>query len=127
MQRALDSKRSISLDNAAELWSLSDVICIGPTGPSARSLPEYKIFRQIADNPKIEEDRVFALLEHGSPTVAGYALGLLIRRRSPRLAEAATVIGDRRGKVSMGFGCLVCFQPLCVYARNRIKAAQAAP
>ncbi len=126
MQHALDSNRSVSLEKAAELWSLSDVIYIGPTGPSARSLPEFKIFRQVANNPNIEEDRIFGLLEHESPTVAGYALELLIKRGSPRLAEAATAIGERCEEVSMGIGCLNNLQPLGTYARNRIKAEQAA-
>ena len=124
MQRALDLNRRISLEEAAKLWSLSNMIYIGPTGPSARRLPEFKTFRQIADNTDIAEEHIFGLLQHDSPTVAGYAIELLIRRGSLRLDEAATVIGDRRGEVSMGLGCLVCFQPLGAYARNRIRAEQ---
>jgi len=121
MQRALDLNRRISLGEAAQLWSLSDVIYIGPTGPAARSLPEFKSFRQIADNTDITEEPIFGLLHHESPTVAGYALELLIRRGSLRLDEAATLLSDRLGEVSMGLGCLVCFQPLGAYARNRIR------
>jgi hypothetical protein len=127
VQHALRSDNYISLETATHLWALSNVIYIGPTGPSARILPEFEAFRRIADNPEIQEEQIFGLLLHVSPSVAGYALELLISRGSQRVNEAATVIGNRIGEVSMGIGCLICFSPLGAYAQSRIPAEQAAP
>ena len=127
MQHALRSDQGISLEAATDLWALSNVIYIGPTGPSARILPECEAFRLILHSPVIKEEQIFELLHHESPSVAGYALELLISRGSQRVIEAATVIGNRSEEVSMGIGCLICFRPLSAYAQSRIQAEQAAP
>ena len=126
MQYSLDTNRNISLEDAIKLWSLSNVIYIGPTGPRARRFPEFEIFRRIADDPRINEQQIFGLLQHDCPAVVGYAFELLISRGSKRLNEAAIAIGDPPGEVSMGLGCLVSFQPLGTYVRNRIHAEQIA-
>jgi len=122
VQHALDSAQYISLETATHLWALTNVIYIGPTGPAARILPEFEAFRRIADNPEIREEQIFGLLQHESPSVAGYALELLISRGSRRVNEAATAVGNRSEEVSMGIGCLICFRPLSAYAQSRIQA-----
>lgn len=127
VQSALRLHSSISLEAAADLWALSNVIYIGPTGPAARIVPEFEAFRAIAGDLEIDEERIFGLLQHESPSVAGYALELLISRNSQRLNEAAAVVANRNEEVSMGLGCLVCYQPLCAYVQTRIEAEQDAP
>jgi hypothetical protein len=121
LKHALDTGRGISLEDATRLWSLSNLIYIGPIGPSAKRLPEAAAYKQIADDTKIREEELFGLLGHESPTVAGYALELLIRRGSERVPEAVSALRGRAEEVSLGLGCVVCFQPLRTYAVNRIQ------
>lgn len=124
MKRALQSGRRVSISEATRLWSLSDTIYIGPVGPSARILPECEIFRRLAGETDVEDNEIRGLLQHKSPSVAGYGLELLIRRKSGNLQDAVNALAERREKVTMGLTCFVCYSPLCEYAANRIKAEQ---
>lgn len=112
------------LSTASRLWRLSNIIFIGPVGPSAKIFPEYEIFRKCAEDDRIDERSLFGLMDHESATVAGYGLEILIRRKSKRLREAVEKLAARDEGVAMGLGCMVCFSPLGEYAKNRLKAEQ---
>ena len=124
MRRTLLAGRRISISEAIRLWRLSDTIYIGPVGPSARVLPECEVYRRLADEKEVDDDEFHNLLKHESPSVAGYGLELLIRRKAANLEEAISKLSDRKEKVTMGLTSLVCYTPLCQYAANRIKAGR---
>ena len=124
MRRALQNGRQISFEEAARLWRLSDTIYIGPVGPAARLLPEYELYQKFADDLGVTNTEIMRLLEHKSPSVAGYGLELLIRRRAEGLEDAALKLAGRLELVTMGITSFVSYSPLCEYAQNRLQAQQ---
>lgn len=122
MKRALRDGRRVSIAEAIHLWSLSDTIYIGPVGPSARILPECEIYRRLADDAEVKDDQILELLQHKSPSVAGYGLELLIMRRSGHLQDAVAALAGRREEVALGLTSFVCYTPLREYAAHRMTA-----
>lgn len=123
MKRAMKNGRRISLADAARLWGLSNTIYMGPVGPSASILPEYEIFRILAEDRKIEDAEIRELLSHPSPGVAGYGLEMLIRRNAAGLDEAAAALSGRQELVTKGLTSFVCYVPLSEYAARRVATA----
>lgn len=124
MRLALRIWGRVPIKKAIRLWRLSDTIYIGPVGPSARIMPEFELFRAIADDDQVGEAQIRDLLQHESPTVEGYAFELLIRRQAENLEAATKELANRKEEVTMGFTSFRAYSPLGEYAANRLKAEQ---
>lgn len=124
IRRRMRRGKRVSLESAAKLWALSDIIFIGPTGPSAVVTPECELYRFYRIDPLTEDAQLQALLSHRSGTVAGYAFEILLYRGSPLADEAVRFLQDRKEEVTMGFTSFVVYSPICKYVSNRMKAYQ---
>ena len=54
--RTIARGSGVSLRSALRLWSLSDVIYIGPVGAAGQVLPECQMFRQICDDSSVSDE-----------------------------------------------------------------------
>jgi hypothetical protein len=70
----------------------------------------------------VDDQQIERLLAHRSGTVAGYALEILLARRSSATPAAVEKLRGRQERVAMGVGCMVHYQPLGQYAEGRFKA-----
>lgn len=127
MQRTLHKHPDIPLQKAAALWSLSDLIYLGPAGAAARRLPEWELYRRYCASPTPTDEALQALLSHPSPAVAGYAFEILIARDSALLSAALDTLRPRTSEVSSIVGSFVGYQELGSYAKNRYEAVKGAP
>ena len=112
LSSALSRGERVSLHTAARLWALSDIIYLGPVGPSARRLPELHLFRMFVESADIDDQQIEQLLADQSATVAGYAFEILLARRSKLAATAVEKLRGRKDPVTMGLGCMVCYLSL---------------
>jgi len=103
------------------LWAASNLIHIGPVGPSATIRPEARAWRRVVADLDIADQDLYRHLEHPSANVVGYCLEALLARRSLLLARLPPFLRERSESVSMGLTCLICDQPLSQYALNRIR------
>src|SRR5580765_4186776 len=116
---ALARGERVPLETAARLWALSPLIYIGPVGPAARRLPEFHLYRMFVGSKDVDDQQIEQLLPHRSGTVAGYALEILLARRSSATPAAVEKLRGRQERVAMGVGCMVHYQPLGQYAEGR--------
>lgn len=104
MQRTLRKHPDVPLKKAAALWSLSDLIYLGPAGAAARRLPEWELYRRYCASPTPTDEALQALLSAALDTLR------------PRTSEVSSIVGS-----------FVGYQELGSYARNRYEAAKGAP
>ncbi len=104
------------------LWSVSDSIYIGPSGPSATVYPELLALRQIISHTHISDAELYAQLSHRNPWVVGYCFEALLARRSALLDALPLSLLTRQEPVSIGVACFRCFEPLHIYITHRLNA-----
>lgn len=124
MQGTLRKKTSVPIRKAIALWSLSDVIYLGPCGAGARRVPELELYKRYCASESPSDEELEALLTHRSPSVAGYAFEILMARGSDVLPAALEILRPRKSIVSMGFTSFVVYEELGDYARSRYEAVK---
>ena len=121
MRSLLRKDCEISLKEAACLWSLSDLIYLGPTGPNARRLPEWNLYEAYCASPTPPDEELLTMAKHASPAVAGYAFEVLLARNSRLIPEALELLLPRTESVSGSRGSFVSYLELGGYALHRYE------
>ena len=108
-----------SLLGAKFIWRFSNTIYTGPTGPSARLTPEFKLYEIM--QTRLSEKRALKLAKSKSDIIAAYGLRILAHKKSDKLREAVYNCSERSGVVQDGLGCLRCPLKLSDYANGFLK------